>query len=98
MFDIARRFLQAVVPFPFEKSPFPQGTEPSKALDLNSPVGDAVAAQMPLVAQTHSRLGYLDWLRGLACLLMFQTHCYDSWLGGAARQSSFLGWSRLLGT
>src|SRR5437879_2295216 len=23
------------------------------------------------------RLTYIDWMRGLACLLMFQTHCYD---------------------
>ena len=61
-------------------------------------VGDAVAFPMPTSAQGHLRLGYLDWLRGLACLLMFQTHCYDSWLGGAARQSSFFGWSRLGGT
>jgi uncharacterized membrane protein len=43
------------------------------------------------------RIAYLDWLRGLACVLMFQTHCYDSWLGGAARQGAFIGWSRLLG-
>ena len=39
------------------------------------------------------RLAYIDWLRGLACVLMFQTHCYDSWLGGSARNTSFLGWS-----
>jgi uncharacterized membrane protein len=44
------------------------------------------------------RLAYFDWMRGLACLLMFQTHCYDSWLGGAARQTSFFGWSQLGGT
>ncbi len=37
-------------------------------------------------------------MRGLACLLMFQTHCYDSWLGGAARNTSFLMWSQLGGT
>lgn len=37
-------------------------------------------------------------MRGLACVLMFQTHCYDSWLGGAARNSSFLMWSQLGGT
>ena len=37
-------------------------------------------------------------MRGLACLLMFQTHCYDSWLGGEARKSSFLTWSQLGGT
>ena len=45
-----------------------------------------------------SRLAYIDWMRGLACLLMFQTHCYDSWLGGAARQSRFFMYSQLGGT
>ena len=37
-------------------------------------------------------------MRGLACLLMFQTHCYDSWLGGGARNGKFLHWSQRLGT
>ncbi len=45
-----------------------------------------------------SRLAYIDWARGLACLLMFQTHCYDSWLGPAARQSRFFMYSQLGGT
>jgi len=45
-----------------------------------------------------SRLGYIDWLRGLACVLMFQTHCYDAWLGGSARASKFFMWSQLGGT
>jgi len=45
-----------------------------------------------------SRLAYIDWMRGLACILMFQTHCYDSWLGGAARQSRFYMYSQLGGT
>ena len=45
-----------------------------------------------------SRLAYIDWLRGLACVLMFQTHCYDAWLGGAARNSKFLMYSQLGGT
>jgi len=44
------------------------------------------------------RLAYIDWMRGLACLLMFQTHCYDSWLGGSARDGSFIKWSQLGGT
>jgi uncharacterized membrane protein len=44
------------------------------------------------------RLAYIDWMRGLACLLMFQTHCYDSWLGGTAREGSFIKWSQLGGT
>jgi Heparan-alpha-glucosaminide N-acetyltransferase, catalytic len=37
-------------------------------------------------------------MRGLACVLMFQTHCYDSWLGGNARKSRFFMWSQLGGT
>ena len=45
-----------------------------------------------------SRLAYIDWMRGLACVLMFQTHCYDSWLGGSARKSQFFIWSQLGGT
>ena len=45
-----------------------------------------------------SRLAYIDWMRGLACILMFQTHCYDAWLGGAARKSTFFMWSQLGGT
>jgi uncharacterized membrane protein len=45
-----------------------------------------------------SRLAWIDWMRGLACVLMFQTHCYDAWLGGDARNTSFLKASQLLGT
>ena len=37
-------------------------------------------------------------MRGLACILMFQTHCYDAWLGGDARNTTFLKGSQLLGT
>jgi uncharacterized membrane protein len=48
--------------------------------------------------KTTKRIAYIDWLRGLACLMMFQTHCYDSWLGGAARQSGFFKLSQLGGT
>ena len=44
------------------------------------------------------RLAYIDWMRGLACLLMFQTHCYDSWLSPEARKSALFAWSRLGGT
>src|SRR5437870_5571750 len=45
-----------------------------------------------------ARLVYVDWMRGLACVLMFQTHCYDSWLGGDARKTKFFMWSQLGGT
>ncbi len=43
------------------------------------------------------RLSYVDWMRGLAVLLMFQTHAYDSWLQPAARHGSFYRWSRFAG-
>src|SRR5450432_3471829 len=45
-----------------------------------------------------SRLAYIDWMRGLACVLMFQTHCYDAWLSPQARKSTFYMWSQLGGT
>jgi uncharacterized membrane protein len=50
------------------------------------------------MAQVSSRLAYIDWLRGLACVLMFQTHCYDAWLGDVPRNSNFFVWSQLGGT
>jgi len=37
-------------------------------------------------------------MRGFACLLMFEVHSYDSWLGGSARDSTFMKWSQLSGT
>jgi len=48
-------------------------------------------------SSTH-RLAYIDWMRGLACVLMFQTHCYDSWLNPEARKTTFFIWSQLGGT
>jgi uncharacterized membrane protein len=36
-------------------------------------------------------------MRGLAVLLMMQTHAYDSWLSPEARRSAFFSWSRLVG-
>ena len=48
--------------------------------------------------KTTTRVAYIDWVRGFACLMMFQTHCYDSWLGGAARASGFFKLSQLGGT
>jgi len=44
------------------------------------------------------RLTYVDWMRGLACLLMFQTHCYDSWLRPDLRNTALFHWSQLGGT
>jgi uncharacterized membrane protein len=52
----------------------------------------------PSAPQKLTRLAYVDWMRGLACVLMFQTHCYDSWLSSDARKSGFFSWSQLGGT
>jgi uncharacterized membrane protein len=51
-----------------------------------------------MTSSASSRLAYVDWMRGLACVLMFQTHCYDSWLGPDARKTTFFMWSQLGGT
>jgi uncharacterized membrane protein len=61
---------------------------------LESPFITAPGAARP----APSRLAWIDWMRGLACVLMFQTHCYDAWLGGDARNGTFLKGSQLLGT
>ena len=49
-------------------------------------------------ASSQSRLAYIDWMRGLACLVMFQTHCYDAWLDHEARKTTFFMWSQIGGT
>jgi uncharacterized membrane protein len=55
-----------------------------------------MADQIPGTAR---RLAHIDWMRGLACVLMFQTHCYDAWMSPEAKKSSSLiGWSKLGGT
>src|SRR5450755_2149521 len=61
-------------------------------------VSHASARYTLAVTSPSSRLAWIDWMRGLACVLMFQTHCYDAWLGGDARNTSFLKASQLLGT
>ena len=49
-------------------------------------------------APSSTRLAYIDWMRGLACVLMFQTHCYDAWLNDSSRRTIFFTWSQLGGT
>jgi uncharacterized membrane protein len=44
------------------------------------------------------RLAYIDWMRGLACVLMFQTHCYAAWMRPDLQETQFAKWSQLLGT
>lgn len=51
-----------------------------------------------MAESTTKRISYIDWVRGFACVAMFQTHCYDSWLGGPAREGQFIKLSQLGGT
>ena len=44
------------------------------------------------------RLAYIDWLRGLACVVMFEAHCYDSWLNANAKKTEFFRYSQMGGT
>ena len=44
------------------------------------------------------RVVFLDWIRGFACVLMFQTHGYDSWLSESARHTALYRLSQLGGT
>src|SRR5450755_4206006 len=66
--------------------------------DVVSSPFDMSAPSPVRVPSATARLPQLDWMRGLACVLMFQTHCYDSWLSPSARQTDFFMYSRLGGT
>ncbi len=43
------------------------------------------------------RRRYLDWLRGLAVLIMIEAHTMDSWTRVADRQTVPFGWAMILG-
>ena len=62
-----------------------EAREIREKLDLSPRLGDSVASNLCVhTCECNERLGYIDWLRGFACLAMFQVHCYDSWLSPAA--------------
>jgi uncharacterized membrane protein len=41
--------------------------------------------------RTGGRLSYIDWMRGLAILIMIEAHVLDSWTRPADRQSLAFG-------
>ena len=43
------------------------------------------------------RIDAVDWLRGLAVLLMIQTHLYDAWCNKAAKATVAYSWTRFIG-
>jgi uncharacterized membrane protein len=48
--------------------------------------------------QKQERFAYIDWMRGFACLLMFEVHGYDSWLTDTLRETRFYRLSQFSGT
>jgi uncharacterized membrane protein len=50
------------------------------------------------VAEAKQRIAFLDWIRGLACIGMFEWHGYDSWLRESARHGKFFRLVQLGGT
>jgi uncharacterized membrane protein len=44
-----------------------------------------------------TRREYLDWLRGVAVLIMIEAHLIDSWTGGPDRETSRFGLAMILG-
>ncbi len=54
------------------------------------------AAPAPGV-KSRGRIEAVDWLRGLAVVLMIETHLYDAWCSPAAKMTSAYAWTRFLG-
>jgi uncharacterized membrane protein len=44
-----------------------------------------------------TRRGYLDWLRGVAVLIMIEAHTLDAWTRPDARAHPLYGWAMILG-
>jgi uncharacterized membrane protein len=65
-----------------------------------TPTAPAVSATSAggLPPTSVKRLDYIDWMRGLACVLMIQAHCYDSWLNAGARKTALYRWSQEVST
>jgi uncharacterized membrane protein len=49
------------------------------------------------MAEPRHRRGYLDWMRGLAVLIMIEAHVIDSWTGPPDRFTREFAWSMILG-
>lgn len=72
----------------------PEPSPPAPAAPAGRPSPPPIAA-LPR-AQT-ARLDVVDWLRGMAVVLMIQTHLYDAWVSPAAKLSASYQTTRFLG-
>ena len=71
--------------------------QPANSTPTRASAGPNAPSQ-PSAGRAEKRLAYIDWLRGFACVAMFQTHCYNSWLRPEDRHGQWYAWSQLLGT
>jgi uncharacterized membrane protein len=49
------------------------------------------------VTAARSRRRYLDWLRGVAVLIMIEAHTFDAWTRPADRELEAFGWALIIG-
>ena len=58
----------------------------------------AAQSQPPVAGATRTgRLGYLDWLRGAAVLVMVEAHVFDAWTRPEDKGGPVYGWLMMLG-
>src|SRR5690348_7258952 len=50
-----------------------------------------------MASPSTTRRGYLDWLRGLAVLIMVEAHTVDSWTRVAAHGTHAFAWALIVG-
>ena len=57
------------------------------------------ASPTPVAAPSRAaaRIDAVDWLRGLAVVLMIQTHLYDAWASPQAKLTAAYQWTRFIG-
>ncbi len=73
-------------------------TAATPAIAASTSATTATAAPARTRANASGRLDAIDWLRGLAVVLMIQTHLYDAWVSdGVKRVSVAYGWTRFWG-
>jgi len=73
----------------------------AKAIDKVAAQSAKLSAVKPAAsargAKPRGRIDAVDWLRGLAVVLMIQTHLYDAWCSPAAKATVAYSWTRYLG-
>src|SRR6185312_4679666 len=78
--------------------PFPMEWVSAPAVSHAMPApGEPAATPLAVPRPKKRRIEAVDWLRGLAVLLMIQTHLYDAWCSPAAKTTVEYGWTRFWG-